>query len=351
MVLLFFILLIVYFSYNFYYDYSMRKKISEMSLENVRIKNKTIQLDSLTIRQKLAQMIMVRADKEELLFNNLGIGGIFLDKQGNVEDYTKVIKTYQDDAKIKLLVATDMEGSWTPFKNPPPELDFPYFSEIKNKEQAYDVGLEHGKILKKMGFNLNFAPIAEYSDKAYGGRVFNGSEKEIKEKLEGYIEGLQKNVMGTCKHFPGKSMLKNLHRTSNKQEIKKRDLELFDLCVKNNISAVMVSHVIATGEVDSRGKPSTVSKEVIDNLDDDVLVIADEISMKGLKKFYPDKSQLYVDMINSGENFILDFYMSPVDIYELIEELEKKIGAGDIDIKQVDNSVKKILLRKGYRVE
>jgi beta-N-acetylhexosaminidase len=350
-ILLIFLVMIVLFIGMFYFNiYKPNKEISNLNLDNIEIKNNTINLESLTIKQKIGQMIMVRGDEKDLKFNRLNIGGIFLDRQQSEEEYRNLISDYQSNSKIKLLVSTDMEGAWTPFHNPEPHQKFPYFSNINTSEEAEEIGIKHGELLNDIGFNINFAPVSEYYDDVYGGRTFSGSDKEISEKVGAYIRGLQLNVLGTCKHYPGNSMEKNLHDVSDEQIISERDLYLFDVCLKNNVSSIMVSHQIATGILNSNGKPSTVSEEIISTVDEDVLIIADEINMGGLKDFYPDKTELYVDLINSGENLILDFYLDSVKLHKLIKEIENEVEKGNIDEQKIDYSVKKILEIKGYDV-
>jgi len=345
----FVILLILLF---YLVDYlTILEKVKKENTGNIIIKNNTIQFDSLTLRQKIAQMIVIKGKvKKNMYLTNLNIGGIYFYKQKSEEDYSNLIIAYQNSSKINLFVSADLEGIWNPFSE---FQKFPKFSEIKTEEEAYNIGLEHGEILKRIGFNLNFAPVAEFSDNVYGGRVFAGTKKEVEEKLESYIKGLQKNVLGTCKHYPGKGMIKNLHITKDKQIISKEDLELFDICIKNNISAVMIGHQIVSGELNSNGKSSSVSKEVIDNLDNfSGLIISDEINMFGLKKFYLfDKKKLYKDLINSGENIILDFFLNPVSTYKLILKIEEEVKKGEVDEDKIDQSVKKILMAKGYKIK
>jgi beta-N-acetylhexosaminidase len=325
-------------------------KMKQENTDNLVIEDGVIEFGSLTMRQKLSQMIMIRGDDEKNIdYVKLGIGGIFLDKLGFKDRYKSLIERYQERSRIKLFASTDLEGAWDPYR----DIDFLEFSEIKDKEEAYRVGKEHGEVLKDTGFNLNFAPVAEYTDKSYGGRVFLGSKEEVKEKLIGYIKGLQENVMGTCKHYPGKGMIKNLHDKRDRQVIDKEDLGLFKVCIDNNISAIMVGHQIVEGMLDSKGKPSSVSKEVIESLKDfKGLIVSDEINMRGLKSFYYfNKRGLYRDLINSGEEIILYFYLSPEKLYNLLLKLEKDVEKGLIDKERVDRSVKKILKAKGYEIK
>lgn len=344
LILLFFLIL---YCIDIYLPY---KEISKSSTENIIINEDVIDFSSLTLEQKIAQMIMVRGDKEDLDFIRLNIGGIFLDRQENSEDYSSLIKNYQETSKIKLFIATDLEGAWTPFHNPKQQQMFPKFSEIETSYRAEEIGFEEGELLREIGFNMNFAPVAEYSDNVYGGRAFSGSEEEIAEKVAAYINGLQKNVLGTCKHYPGNSMEKNLHDVTDEQEISKKDLYLFEVCLNNNISSIMVSHQIATGEISSQGKPSSASEEVISTINYSVLIISDEVNMKGLSDFYNDKKEMYINLINSGNNLILDFELNSENLYKLIKELKEEVENGNIDKEKIDESVKKILILKGYNL-
>ena len=95
------------------------------------------------------------------------------DKQESLKDYKKLIQKYQDKSKIKLFVSTDFEGAWSPFtKANVSEKNFPKFSDIKNSQEAYFIGKEQGKLLKELGFNIDFSPVAEFKDLAYGGAGF-----------------------------------------------------------------------------------------------------------------------------------------------------------------------------------
>lgn len=318
--------------------------------DNIIISRNRVYLDSMTIRQKLAQMIIVRGDFDRNMgFLNYNIGGIYLAKQDSKSNYSIKIKNYQSKTRINLFVSTDMEGAANPFKK---FRRFPNFSEINNPEEAYLLGLEHGFFLKEMGFNINFAPVSEFNDSCYGGRAFLGSPDEVKKKISNYILGLQTNIKGTCKHYPGKGMIKNLHDKKDKQEIDYNDLELFRECIESNISAIMIGHQVVTGAIESNGKSSSVSEEVISTLNDfEGLIISDEINMDGISEYYRfKKPEMYKDLINSGEDIILDFSLTKRSCFLLLNELEEKVKTGEIDEEKIDKSVKKILKAKGYEV-
>jgi beta-glucosidase-like glycosyl hydrolase len=346
---IFIIIIILIIIPIFMFCYNNYLIIVKANTDNILIKNNTIILESLTLRQKIAQMIIVRGDNiENIGLMRYNVGGIFLDKAESQEEYSSLIDSYQNNSKIKLFVSTDLEGAWNPFKK---FKYFPKFSEINSSNESHNIGLEHGKILKNIGFNLNFAPVSEYIDQSYGGRTFLGNKSIVKDKLKNYILGLQENVFGTCKHYPGKGLINNLHVMTDKENISSDDLELFNECIKDNITAIMVGHQIVEGFIDSSNKPSSVSKEVLGNLKDfKGLMISDEINMQGLKSIYSNKSEMYGDLINSGENVILDFDLNTRDLSRLLDELETLNKNGSLNIDNIDESVDKILIAKGYKV-
>jgi beta-glucosidase-like glycosyl hydrolase len=93
-----------------------------------------------------------------------------------------------------------------------------------------------------------------------------------------------------------------------------------------------------------------VSEEIIGEIDKNLLVVSDEINMLGLRGSYFRKKNMYRDLINSGENIILDFSLNSFSAYGLISEIEKDVQKGIVDEKKINESVKKILIKKGYKI-
>lgn len=313
------------------------------------VSSQEINLSSLSLDEKLAQMIIIRGDKFDERFLSLGVGGIFLDKQQTREDYIDLISKYQNNSKINLFVSTDMEGYWNPFKF----YQTKNFSQIKNKQEAYNLGKEHSKVLKEIGFNIDFSPVVETKNKVWPGRSFNGNVNEIKEKIEGYITGLQEDgILATAKHYPGGSLIKNPHIFKVKAKISNEDIEFFDVAIKNNVSAIMISHASVYGAVDSKGKQCTISEAIISGLRKKFkgLIITDEINMLGLKWSYLlNSNKIYIDLINAGNDVILDF-SSYNKVKKRIEETKKAVNSGKISEEKINEHVKRILERKGYKI-
>ena len=269
----------------------------ESVYENMKKESKVIYLKELSLRQKFAQMIIVRGEFNRRYYNNMGVGGIFFGKKNSQKEFEDLIKLFKKDCSIEPFFCADLEGAWNPFKK---FKNFSSFSEIKNSKDAYNLGVEQGRYLKKLGFNINFSPVAESIDEVYKKRAFKGNSNEIKEKLREYVRGLQKYVHGTCKHYPGRSLTINQHIFSDKQRIIKEDLELFNVCFSEKISAVMTSHTIVSGEINSEGLPTGVSSKVINELKKKFrgLVISDDVNMLALRLFFLSKKKVYKELIN-----------------------------------------------------
>ena len=315
---------------------------------------KEISLTNMTLQEKIGQLIIIKPEKlDKRYLEELYIGGIFLNKGSAREDYKKPIEFYQNNSKIKLFVATDMEGYWNPFEE---FYKSKNFGEIKSKEEAYEIGKEHGEILEDLGFNLDFSPVVEIRNKVWIGRSFTGSEEEVKEKIKEYVQGLHKNeILSTAKHYPGGSMIKNPHIIKYKTEIFLEDLEYFNYAIENKVDVIMIGHPIVYGAVDSKGKQATISKEVISPLRNkfEGLIITDAVTMMCLRISYLfNFKKVYPDLILAGNDIIVDTYVNSgyKKIKKRIFELEKAVEKGEISEERIDESVKRILETKGYKV-
>jgi len=313
-----------------------------------------IYLSKLTLREKLGQLLIVKPHGlNEKYLTELNIGGIFLKNLKTRYDYANTIAYYQQNSKIKLFVATDMEGYYNPF----PFYKSPSFGEIKDDQEAYELGLEHGKVLSELNFNLNFSPVVEIKNNVWPGRTFKGlTKQEIFEKISAYIKGLHRyNIKATAKHYPGGSLVKNPHLKKFKTEISQDDLDYFNFAMKEGVEAIMVGHPVVYGAVDSKNKQSSLSREILEPLRKKFngLIITDAITMLGLRisyLFYLKK--IYADLIRAGNDIILDTHINSnfYDIKRRLGELENQVKQGKLSMSVVDNRVRRILEAKGYVV-
>ncbi|MBI2146146.1 hypothetical protein HYU22_02295 [Candidatus Woesearchaeota archaeon] len=206
-----------------------------------------------------------------------------------------------------------------------------------------------------MGFSINFAPVVDLQDDIWRCRSFPGDEQHVSELAESYLLGLQtQGVIGTIKHYPGKTLIiKDPHKFIVAANIDDKDLYPYQyLLGKKDAQAVMVSHIIASGAVDSDGVPAVVSEKIIGELKNNFegLIISDEINMLGLKDYYPNLDDMYVAVFKAGNDIILNFNKDPNEIYRMILVIKKAVEDEVISEEQIDASVTKILKAKGFMV-
>jgi len=314
----------------------------------------TLQFDSLTLKQKIAQMVIVygNEDNKELLQKML-IGGVHLGAKPSKEAFLQSIKTFQKESILPLFITLDLEGGCkNPFEN---FQSFPSAKEIKTAEEAYAVGYDEGLLLTEMGFTLNFAPVVDLEDSIWNCRSFSGTPLEASEKTASYILGLQSSgILATAKHYPGKTLSSSdPHKTLTYADITPDDIAMFENSIKNNVSAIMISHIIVKGILNSESKPGVVSDKLITDLKNQFtgLIISDEVMMLGLKEYYSNKDQMYIDLFKAGNDVVLNFNQDPKEIYHMISVVEKAVKKGTISEDLIDASAKKILQTKGINVE
>lgn len=316
--------------------------------------NQTINLSGMSLDEKIGQLMFVKPEGiNRDYLNELHVGGVFFNSLKSKESYLNTVKFYKDNSKTKLFVATDMEGYWNPFSE---FYNSKSFGEITSGKEAYDLGKEHGGILNEMGFNLDFSPVVEIRNNVWLGRSFTGTKQEIKDKISNYIKGLHnQSIFATAKHYPGGSMVKNPHIVKYKINANLSELEMFDIAIENDVDFIMIGHPVIYGELNSNKKQATISPEIIQPLREKFsgIIITDAVTMMGLRISYLfNFKKAYPDLILAGNDIILDTHKNSgyKKLVKRRNELKKSILEGKISKERIDESVKKILEVKGYKV-
>lgn len=229
---------------------------------------------------------------------------------------------------------------------------FRYFNEIETSREAYELGLEMGKLLKRLGFNLNFAPVLDLKDTIWNCRSFTGSTEEIKDKGFAFIKGLQSTgILGTIKHFPGRTLdIDDTHKIETKAIISKEDLFPF-YHLENITKVIMINHLIVDGEINSSNLPSSISPKVINNIKDrgyQNLIITDDLKMRGVSERFSDKYEVYVAAINAGNDLLLNVYEK--DPEKAINYIETAVKEKRINQILIDQAVRKIFKAKDITI-
>lgn len=313
------------------------------------IENGVVVLSSMPLEEKVAQMVVVHGGMHNLeAWKRMRIGGIHLFAMESERKFASTIEAFQEGMQIPFVVTADLEGCLNPFGA---FRNSTWVSEIEGEGSAFSKGRKDGRFLQKLGFGLNFAPVVDLNDEIWKCRSFKG---DIAGLAESYILGLQsEGIVATAKHYPGKTLVvRDPHKHIVRATIEDEDVAVYE-DMYGVVGAVMVSHIIVDGSVDSAGIPSVVSRNVLNGIRKDGfdgLIISDEINMLGLKDFYETQDEMYIGVFAAGNDIILNFDEDPNEVWRMIRVVSEAVRLGEISENEVDASVRRILEMKGFEV-
>ena len=338
-------------------------------------------VEKMTLEEKIGQMFVVhleQLDKSEggyfefrQFTKNMAdtlekypVGGIILFAR-NIEaiDQTKtLIAEAQKNTKVPLFIAVDEEGGSVARIGNNSNMhttSFPVMEEIgamNDEDYVYNMGVTIGKEIKELGFNLDFAPVADVKTNEYnteiGDRAFGSDAKLVSKMVKQVVNGLQaQNISATLKHFPGHGSVSGDSHTSPVNAdtdlfgLRSTEFNPFQAGIDAGVDFVMISH-ISISKVTENTVPATMSKLVIQNmlrqeLGFSGIIITDAMDMGAItKKYKPGDAA--VKAIQAGIDIVL---MTP-DLEEAYQAVYDAVKAGEITEKQITESVQRIIETK-----
>lgn len=320
---------------------------------------------------KVGQLLMIGIhgkmlnDDAKFMLNEYRVGGIILfDRNMESKDQVKTLiadinKASKSAGLTPLFLGIDQEGGAVArmedqlIKVPPAE-------ELgkTSVEQASSLAKEVGTELKDLGFNINFAPVADL------GLTYGRSYSTNPDEVVRYAGAVGKaydeaGLWYSYKHFPGIGKTDvDLHADTSivpvsKEALHSEDTKVFVGLIKQskpNTYTIMVSHAMYP-QIDS-DHPASLSKAIItDWLRKDMgyngVVVTDDMDMGALAKHYTF-GDMAVQSILAGSDILLVCHE-----YEHMQEayngLMKAVKDGRISKERLDESVKRILLMKMSR--
>ena len=320
---------------------------------------------------KVGQLMMIGIhgkslnDDARFMLNEYRVGGIILfDRNMESKDQVKTLitdinKAGKSAGLTPLFLGIDQEGGAVArmddklIKVSPAE-------EVGKEpvEQAASLAKEAGTELKELGFNINFAPVADL------GLTYGRSYSTNPDEVVRYASAVGKSydeagLWYSYKHFPGIGKTDvDLHADTSivpvsKETLLSEDTKVFVDLIKQskpNTYTIMVSHAMYP-QIDP-DHPSSLSKAIItDWLRKDMgyngVVVTDDMDMGALAKHYTF-GDMAVQSILAGSDILLVCHE-----YEHMQEayngLMKAVKDGRISKERLDESVKRILLMKMSR--
>jgi len=321
---------------------------------------------------KVGQLLMIGIhgttlnDDAKFMLNEYRVGGIILfDRNMESKDQVKTLitdinKAGKSAGLTPLFLGIDQEGGAVArmddklIKVPPAE-------EVGKMpvEQAVSLAKQSGAELKDLGFNINFAPVADLG-LTYG-RSYSTSPDEVVRYAgavgKAYDEA---GLWYSYKHFPGIGKTDvDLHADTSivpvsKETLLSEDTKVFVDLIKQskpNTYTIMVSHAMYP-QIDPDYPASLSTAIITDWLRKDIgyngVVVTDDMDMGALANHYTF-GDMAVQSILAGSDILLVCHE-----YEHMQEayngLMKAVKDGRISKERLDESVKRILLMKMNKI-
>ena len=326
-------------------------------------------LRAMTLEEKVGQMIMVGIQGTELdenvrrLLNKIHFGGVILYDRNmqSLEQTKKLVDDIQAFAnqKVPLFVAIDEEGGTIvrgqDFLKPAPSQES--IGQSGDPEKARDWAEYNAAILRSIGVNLNFAPVADVGSQDT--RSFGTEAQTVATFVDAAAKGYEaKNFLYTLKHFPGigKSKIDPHQEVSVIEDsweiLNAEDILPFAKIIRghdNTKFMVMIGHLkyAALDRVNSASlSPAVMTKLLRNELGFSGVVITDDLEMGAIKNNV-DLSRIGVQVVRAGGDIALVCHDSASQqvVYESILEA---VNRGEISEERIDESVRRILKMKAH---
>ena len=331
-------------------------------------------ISRMTLDQKIGQMFVARTsqdtDKARADITKYNLGGLivygvdFTSVEGKTateaqNNFKMKMQSFQNSASLPLLIGVDQEGgavsrlSQNPLiangrSFPSPQTAYANGGMANVTKEASEVGT----ILKNLGINWNYAPVADSTPDTSSfiyGRTFGQDYLATANYITNVIPAWQNaGVAATLKHFPGYGSAIDTHTdfavvTKSKEDFEKEDLLPFKSGITAGADSVMIAHIVMQS-VDPVYPASLSRKVVTDLLRNDLgyngLIITDALEMGAIKQFAQEHDQVPVDVlaVEAGNDCIMNN-----DYETAIPQIHAAVTNGTIKESEINEHVFRIL--------
>lgn len=342
-------------------------------------------LGKMSLREKVGQLFIVRPEAlaensnaetapatdrvDDAVISRIEeypVGGIALFSRNitSAEQLPMFISDLQSNSKYPLFVAVDEEGgnvarvANSGFFNVASYKSMAEVGKTDNPAKAEEVGRKIGFYLKKIGFNYDFAPVADVNTNpdniVIGDRSYGNDPVTVGKMVSAQLDGLHKSgIIGTLKHFPGHGDTKDDTHSGyvsvNKSwdELKACELVPF-ISALDKADTIMVSHITVTS-VDKL--PSSLSYEIItrklrNELGYNGVIITDSMAMGAVADSYTSDIAA-VMAVKAGADIIL----MPESLEKSFNAVLNAVNSGEISISRIEESAERVLtLKAKYKI-
>lgn len=334
-------------------------------------------LDSMTLEEKVYQLFIVTpraltgfygvdiagpATQEAL--QNYPVGGIiyFSENIYNEGQISDMIRLSQEYARYPLFIGVDEEGGRVSRLSSIGVTDtlepMATYGAQGDTDRVREIGQTLGTQLGSVGFNIDFAPVADVvtnpNNTEIGDRSFSSDPQVAADMVAAMVEGLQSSGTISClKHFPGHGSTEadsheGLSVTSRTlEELQQTELIPFLAGIDAGAEMVMISHMSAPA-ITGDNTPCDLSPVIVTDLLREEMgftgvVVTDSHEMGAITNYY-GCGEAAVKAIAAG----CDIVLMPYNLDEAVGAVLTAIENGELTEARIDESVLRILTLK-YR--
>ena len=223
-------------------------------------------------------------------------------------------------------------------------------------QNAYNAGSTIGSYLAALGFNVDFAPVADVltnpDNQVIGQRSFGSDAQTVAGMVTSELQGLSAaGVYGMVKHFPGHGGTSGdshdgaVSTDKTLEELMAEELVPFQSAIDGGVNFVMVGHISAPN-VTGDNAPATLSKVLITDvlrgqMGYNGIVITDAMNMEAVVGFY-NSDKAAVLAVTAGADMIL----MPADYNTAYTGILNAVNDGTITEERINESVTRIVKAK-----
>ena len=346
-----------------------------------------VQLSKMTLREKVGQMFYVRMEsldttihwnthtdlQENPLFEvnktmrdvseRYPVGGVILyawniDNETQLSTLISQIRTLNGQP----LLCIDEEGGRVARIANNPNFNVKKYESMGaigatgDPGNAYECGNTIGTYLRRYGFDIDFAPVADVNTNpenvVIGPRAFSDDPAVAAPMVTNYLQGLKDaGVTGCIKHFPGHGDTKaDTHfgyASTQKTWAEMMDCEMvtFKAGIQWGCQLIMTAHIGAPN-VTGSDIPSTMSPIILqDKLRGELgyknIIVTDAMEMGAITQQYTS-AEAAVGSILAG----VDIVLGPKNLVEAFDAVMAAVNNGTIREERINQSVRRILKLK-----
>ena len=350
-------------------EHNIKEDFLNQKIANMTVEQKVGQLFFCAFRRDDKNIpITVWNENVEKTIQQYHIGGVVLFGENiDTEQQTKqLIAEYRSHCDIPLLIGVDEEGGRVSRLHSSGKLqvvDIPSAGKIGESNDtnvAYEAGKTIGNELKELGFDVDFAPVADVNtneqNTVIGDRAYSSDAQIAAEMVVAFIKGLNENGISACaKHFPGHGdTIEDSHNGiavayHTLEEMEKTEWLPFQKAIQQNVDFIMAGH-ITTPNATTDGLPASLSYEMLteqlrNKLQFEGIIITDALDMGAVIKYNQQDTSLMA--IKAGADMVL----MPFELEKSYNAVCNAVKEGNLSEQELNEKVKRILslkYDKGY---